>query len=67
MSLCASHVNLIERWVALGGVPADRGTRDFVCDELLLKLWADRQALATLSEHLSEQLIQAVEEENRHG
>lgn len=51
MSLAPSHVALIEQWVALGGVPRDGSTRDFVCDELLF-MWADRQAWVAIAEQL---------------
>lgn len=52
MSLAPSHIALIEQWQALGGVPRDRSTRDFVCDELLFKLWTDRQEWVAIADQL---------------
>jgi hypothetical protein len=54
MSLCRTDVELLERWAALGGVPQDRSTRDFICDHLLLRLWEDRQAWVQIADDLQD-------------
>ncbi len=41
MTICGADVESLNQWMATG-VPADRGTRDFICDVLLPRLWADR-------------------------
>lgn len=44
--LCAADEATLTQWAAAGGVPDDHGTRQFVADHLLLKLWAAHQELA---------------------
>lgn len=34
------HRDILDLWAALGGIPDDEPTRDWVCGELVLKLWA---------------------------
>lgn len=51
MSLDPVDVESIEQWVT-AGVPDDRRTRDFICDQVLPKLWADRNEWVTAATEL---------------
>jgi len=57
MALARSDVALVTHWLA-NGVPADRGTRDFICDVLLPRLWADRQTWVDVATEAVDRLCQ---------
>jgi len=53
MSVSPIDSVLLNQWIALGGVPDDRSTRDYAC-ELLLKVWADRNQWVATAMELTE-------------